>query len=223
MTAKANTVPQLYSSIGFSQDTPARNTFDHDYLNRLSQGDTETERHFAHYFGDRLLKKLRCRFSSGQLAEDARQETLLRVLHFVRSHRGIQYPQRLAAFVNGVCENVISELMRATQRHSQTPEYAPEPFDERPSAESELLFQERKAIIHSVLGMLSQKDQMILRKAFWEECDYDQICSEMGLQRSNLRVRIHRALARFRAAIRSGDVAGSELALRRYSQHKRSA
>jgi RNA polymerase sigma-70 factor (ECF subfamily) len=212
ITTTPNSVPHVRSSFDFYQDTTERPLFDQDYLNRLRGGDQETERHFAHYFGERLVKKVRCRFHSCQLAEDARQETLLRVLHFIRTKGRIQYPQRLGAFVNGVCENVVSEFFRASRRHPQAPEHVPEPFEQAASAELDLLLKERKAIIHAVLNKLSQTDQIILRKAFLEECDYDQICRELGMGRNNLRVRIHRALVRFRVAIRNGEAAELEFA-----------
>jgi hypothetical protein len=112
-----------------------RKVFDQDYVNRLTEGDPETEAHFTSYFGALLLIKLRGRLRSPQRVEDARQETFLRVLNVLRKKGGIQHPERLGAFVNSVCENVLSESFRADNRFQQVPENAVEPADENASAE----------------------------------------------------------------------------------------
>jgi RNA polymerase sigma-70 factor (ECF subfamily) len=178
-----------------------RKVFDADYVNRLTQGDAETEVHFTNYFGSLLLIKLRGRLRSPQLVEDARQETFLRVLNTLRNKGGVQHPERLGAFVNAVCENVLSEFFRAGSRFQQVPENAAEPADETASAESQCLSEERKTIIRRVLVSLARPDQQILRKVFLEERDKDEICKELGIDRNYLRVRIHRALARFRTVL----------------------
>lgn len=180
---------------------PERKVFDQDYVTKLTQGDAETETHFTNYFGALLLIKLRGRLRSPQLVEDARQETFLRVLNVLRKKGGVDHPERLGAFVNGVCEHVLSEFFRAGTRFQQPPENAVEPADESASAESQCLSEERKNIIRRVLANLAAPDQQILRKYFLEEQDKDEICKEMGIDRDYLRVRLHRALARLRTAL----------------------
>jgi RNA polymerase sigma-70 factor (ECF subfamily) len=61
--------------------------------------------------------------------------------------------------------------------------------------------EERKSIIRRVMITLANPDQQILRKVFLEEQDKDEICKEMGIDRDYLRVRVHRALARFRSSL----------------------
>jgi RNA polymerase sigma-70 factor (ECF subfamily) len=175
--------------------------FDQDYVNRLTEGDPETEAHFTRYFGALLVIKLRSRLRSPQLVEDARQETFLRVLNVLRNKGGVQHPERLGGFVNSVCENVLSEFYRAGSRFQQAPENAAEPADETADAESRCLSEERKKIIRQVMSTLANPDQQILRKVFLEEQDKDEICKEMGIDRDYLRVRVHRALARFRSSL----------------------
>jgi RNA polymerase sigma-70 factor (ECF subfamily) len=179
---------------------PERKVFDQNYLTHLAQGDPETEAHFINYLGPLLLIKLRSRLRSPQLVEDARQETFLRVLHIVRKN-GVQQPERFGGFVNSVCENVLSETFRAGSRFQQAPENAVEPADETASAESQCLNEERKSIIRRVMSAMAAPDQQIIRKYFLEEKDKDEICREMGISRDYLRVRVHRALDRFRTAL----------------------
>jgi RNA polymerase sigma-70 factor (ECF subfamily) len=178
-----------------------RHAFDGGYIERLSSGDKETEQHFTRYFGDLLFLKLRVRVRSPQLAEDARQETLLRVLSRLRTKGAIDHPERLGAFVNSVCENVLSEMFRAERRFQQPSEHAPERVDVSPGPESRFVTEERKALVREVLGKLSTGDRRLLRRVFLEEKDKDEIARELGTNRDYLRVRIHRALLRFRAAL----------------------
>jgi RNA polymerase sigma-70 factor, ECF subfamily len=200
LTAPA-VAPPLYHRVCRVGGSPERKVFDQDYVNRLTEGDAETEAHFTKYFSALLLIKLRGRLRSPQLVEDARQETFLRVLHVLRNKGGVQHPERLGAFVNSVCENVLSELFRAGSRFQQVPENAVEPADEGVSAESQCISEERKNIIRRVMITLANPDQQILRKVFLEEQDKDEICKEMGIDRDYLRVRVHRALARFRISL----------------------
>ena len=178
-----------------------RQVFDEEYVTRLTRGDTEIERHFALYFGDLLLIKLRARIRSPQLVEDARQETLLRVLNVLRKKGGIEHPERLGAFVNSVCENVMCEFFRSDGRFQQMPENAAEPVDEAASADSSFVTSERKAAVREVLDNLGDTDRRVLRMLFLEERDKDEVCRELKIDRDYLRVRVHRALARCRTAI----------------------
>jgi RNA polymerase sigma-70 factor, ECF subfamily len=175
-----------------------RHVFDANYIRLLGEGDEQTERHFSQYFGDLLFIKLRGRLRSPQLVEDARQETLLRVLTRLRTKGSIEYPERLGAFVNSVCENVLSEFFRAESRFMPVPEYAPEPADSSATAESEFITEERKNLVRAALGKLSGNDRQLLRRVFLEEKDKDEVATEFGITRDYLRVRVHRAVARLR-------------------------
>lgn len=185
-----------------------RQVFDREYIDRLSRGDDEVEGHFTRYFGDLLVIKLRGRLRSPQLAEDARQETLVRVLNRLRTKGSIEHPERLGAFVNRVCDNILSEMFRTESRFKQIPENAPEPAGSLPSPESQFITEERKTLVREVLAKLSDGDRTILRRVFLDERDKDEVARELGMNRDYLRVRIHRALVRFRAALAKRDEPG---------------
>ena len=181
-----------------------RYVFDREYAERLSSGDAEIERHFTRYFGDLLLIKLRARLRSPELAEDARQETLMRVLTALRTKKSIEYPERLGAFVNSVCENVLAEFFRAEGRFRQTPEHADFP-DHRTNIESEFISEERQALIQNAMTKLAAGDRKLLRAIFFDERDKDDVAHEFGITRDYLRVRVHRALGRLRDALRKAS------------------
>ncbi len=90
--------------------------FDQFYVERLCAGDFRTEQHFVGYFSELIQLKLRSRVRSPQAMEDLRQETFARVFSALRSEQGVRQPERLGAFVNSVCNNVLLEHYRSASR-----------------------------------------------------------------------------------------------------------
>ena len=173
-------------------------SFNEDYIRRLSAGDAEVEQHFTSYFATLLAIKLRTRLRSWQLVEDVRQETFLRVIRTIRTEGGIQHPERLGAFVNSVCNNVLLETFRAVGKHGQAPEDPPEQPDPTVDLEGEMVSRERKIVVERILKELPRKDRDILRMIFLEEREKSEICKQMKVSGEYLRVLLHRAKSRFR-------------------------
>ena len=180
-------------------------SFDSEYMRRLAEGDPSVEQHFTTYFGRLIFLKLRGRVRSAQLAEDMKQETFLRVLEQIRSKRGIDQPERLGGFVNGVCHRVMMEFFRSEGRHPQLQESAPDPPDHTVDLEGDLVDDERKRMVHSVLAELSGKDRTILRMVFLEDLDKDKVCDTMRVSRGYLRVLLHRARQRLKKIMLERD------------------
>lgn len=172
--------------------------FDEEYVRRLIEGDSAIERHFAQYFGDLLAIKLRARIRSPQLLEDVRQETFLRVIRNLRTS-GIEHPERLGAYVNSVCNNVMFESFRAESRFTEVADDGAFMVDPRASADEMFITLERKKQVASVLSELNDKDRVLLTAVFLEERDKDEVCRSFGVDRNYLRVLLHRARLRFRA------------------------
>jgi len=173
-----------------------RQSFDALYLERLTNGDGDTERDFAAYFGELLTIKLRSRLRSVQLIDDVKQETFLRVMKALRQKGTIDNPQALGAFVNSVCNNVLFELYRSQSRITEPLE---DRADEVKDAESEMVDEEDRRQVRRVLAAMPEKDRKILRWLFFDERDKDAICNHLSVDREYLRVLLHRAKLRFRS------------------------
>jgi RNA polymerase sigma-70 factor (ECF subfamily) len=188
-------------------------SFDAAYVHLLTDGDADTEQHFHTYFGRLLLIKLRQRLSSPAEVLDARQETLMRVLVSLRQKRNLQHPERLGAFVNAVCNNVLLEMGRSSRRTVPLSDVA-EPdlpsaiTDETP--EATLVTAEQQARVRDTLDQLSERDRRLLRQVFLEEEDKDVVCREFGVDREYLRVLLHRAKTRFRQAYQQDTMKRSD-------------
>jgi RNA polymerase sigma-70 factor (ECF subfamily) len=186
------------SSENLASGVSVREPFDRDYLERLKSRDAETERHFIAYFGELLRIKLRARLRSWELIEDARQETFLRVFTAVRRKDGVAHPERLGAFVNSVCKNVLYELYRSDSRSRSVAADPPDIPEDRPSTESSLVTEESRRQVREVIRDLPAKDRDVLRMVFFDEVDRDEICRRFGVAREYLRVLVHRAKGRLR-------------------------
>lgn len=177
-------------------------SFDEEYVRKLAAGDPEVQKHFISHFGGLLRIKLRSKLRSPQLIEDVRQETFLRVLQsFKKEQGGLHSPERLGAYVNSVCNNVMFESLRAATRHSQIPEDFREIVDDSADPARQVVTNERKQIVARVLETLPPKDRELLRQVFFEERDKQEICKEMKVNGEYLRVLLHRAKGRFRDAL----------------------
>ncbi|MEP7364858.1 MAG: sigma-70 family RNA polymerase sigma factor [Acidobacteriota bacterium] len=175
-------------------------SFGGDYVGKLRNGEPEVERHFAAHFGHLLEIKLRARLRARTLVEDARQETLLRVLATLRNPSKRQ-PENLGAFVNAVCNNVLLELFRAESRTSPMAEDAPEPMDRCPNPEMQVVTADQRRTVDRVLAEMTPRDRDLIRGVFLEEADKDEVCRLHQVDREYLRVLLHRAKARFRVAM----------------------
>jgi RNA polymerase sigma-70 factor (ECF subfamily) len=183
-------------------------SFDADYVRRLGDGDSATEDHFARYFGDLIRIKATVRLRSPQMADDVRQETLMRVLRSVRKG-AIEHPERLGAYVNTVGNNVMLEFFRRDRRLNQLPENAEEISSGQPGADVEVANHQRREMVKRELAQLAPKDRELLRRVFLEEQNKDAVCAEFHVTRDYLRVLLHRARGRLRAAIQGrGRAAG---------------
>ena len=80
-------------------------------------------------------------------------------------------------------------------------------MDETIDLERDLVSEERKRMVTIVLDQLSETDRRILKMLFFDETDKQEICRVMGVNREYLRVLVHRARLRLRAAIEKVEAA----------------
>ena len=174
-------------------------SFDEAYLLRLQAADTSTEQHFVSYFSSLILIKLRSRLPSREAIEDVRQETFARFFVALRQGK-IQQPERVGAFVNSICNNVLREQYRSGRRNTSLDGEDDRDFPSSdPNLIDTLTAQESDAKVREVLDGLSERDRRLLREVFLEERDKDEVCRDFGVDREYLRVLLHRAKQAFKS------------------------
>jgi RNA polymerase sigma-70 factor (ECF subfamily) len=174
-------------------------SFDESYVERLQAGDFRTQEHFVAYFSELIQLKLRSRLHSPQAIEDVRQETFTRVFAALRGGK-IRQPERLGAFVNSMCNNVLLEHYRASSRDSSLDDEEQQDF---PATNVDVLgtiaAKQMGEKIREILEEMPERDRRLLREVFLEERDKDAVCSDFGVDREYLRVLLHRAKQSFKA------------------------
>lgn len=174
-------------------------SFDEAYVERLRTGDFRTQEHFVAYFSELIQLKLRSRLNSPQAIEDVRQETFTRVFVALRDGK-IRQPDRLGAFVNSMCNNVLLEHYRSSSRDDSLDD---EEQPEIPAANLDVLGaianKQMAEKIRGILEELPERDRRLLREVFLEERDKDEVCADFSVDREYLRVLLHRAKLAFKA------------------------
>ena len=175
-------------------------TFDQTYLDRLSSGDYRTESHFVAYFSELIQLKLRSRVKSPQAIEDLKQETFARVFAALRIEGKLRQPERLGAYVNSVCNNVLLEHYRSGSREDSIEDEEGADFpDTRVDILGVIAHKEVAENVRQILDELPERDRRVLREIFLEERDKDAVCRDFGVDRDYLRVLLHRARLAFKA------------------------
>lgn len=174
--------------------------FDADYMAALCAGDARTEAHFVSYFTELLHLKLRSRLKSPQAIEDVRQETFVRVLGALRKQGALRQPERLGAYVNTVCNNVLFEHYRASSRSESLDE---EDRPELPAPGADVVDivagRQLKEKVREILRDLPDRDRLLLQAVFIEERDREEVCREFRVDLDYLRVLLYRARKTFKA------------------------
>lgn len=175
--------------------------FDRHYLEKLTSGDFRTQEHFVAYFSELIRLKLSRRLHSHSEVEDARQETFARVFAALRKQDGIREPERLGAFVNSVCNNVLLEYYRSASQEPTSDDEEAEANIPDPaiSVIDVIANRQTQEKVRQILDQLPEKDRRLIKAVFLEERDKDEVCRELGVDREYLRVLLHRAKKSFKS------------------------
>jgi RNA polymerase sigma-70 factor (ECF subfamily) len=179
--------------------------FDDLYLERLRAGDNSTEEHFVAYFSRFLRRKLGRRLRCPSAIDDVRQETFSRVWRALRTEHGIRRPERLGAFVNSVCNNVLREYHRKAFKEAPREDDAVANIpDGAIDAEDLVARRQIQCQVGRIIGKLPVKHRELIRRAFIEECDRNELCRDFGVNRTHLRILLHRSKQQFRSSYLKG-------------------
>jgi RNA polymerase sigma-70 factor (ECF subfamily) len=130
--------------------------------------------------------------------DDVVQETMVRFFRALRTEK-VRSPESTAAFLSGICNNVIHEYKRRLRKEPLSePGLA---AYEKPSEQGADVVELRQ-VIGLVMAQLGPKECDILRAFYLEERDKSEICRTMGLSDIQFRVALFRAKEKFREIYR---------------------
>lgn len=126
--------------------------------------------------------------------EDVVQETMIRFVGALRAEK-IRNPESVAAFLSGICNNVLLEYKRCLSRRPVT-QAGPVSLDPPMASGPDLV--ELRQIIGMVMSQLAPKEREILRAFYLEQRERPQICQALGISEAQFRVALFRAREKFR-------------------------
>ena len=153
---------------------------------RIRQGDPAAEADFIERYSRGLLYLLRRMTRSFELAEDLHQEVFRVALERLRG-RGIDDPEKLGEFLNGIARNLFfTELRRQARYGAETLDAFAEPVAPQGSPMHDLLAEERTQLIQKLLDDLpSERDRQLLFRFYIAEEEKETICIDLGLSSSH--------------------------------------
>jgi RNA polymerase sigma-70 factor (ECF subfamily) len=163
----------------------------------------DAEARLCEEFTPRIRVFARRHLRDPQAVDDFIQEILLIVIEARRAGR-IEQPDRLGAFVAGVCRVTLRDTWRNARRRADLlARYGPDLVSDVGMPDHEHLDAAR---LEQCLEKLGEKERRVVVLTFYGGKDAREIAAALGLSDGNVRVVRHRALTRLQECV--GDAAG---------------
>lgn len=174
---------------------------DGDLARAVARGDGTAEAALYERFAGRVYYLARRELRSGDLADEARSETFLRVLQALRQGR-LRSADSLAGFVLHTARNVVHEMIRVRARAHA---FATDVDTVPDTAALAPIPSELVDTVRAILRDLSPRDRAFLRMYYYDDLSKAEIAKRLGMAPERLRLIKSRALARFRRALEKGN------------------
>ena len=171
-----------------------------DLVTAIAAGDQAAEAELVRRYSAKIEFILRRRCRDFSMAADLRQETFIVVLQRLRE-RGIDDPDRLAAFIYQTAINLAIAEARTYHRRNTHPDWdvIANVADQQPLLSDQIEQEQRATMIRKTLKQLRQpRDRQILRRFYLTEEPKENICAALEVSAEHFDRVIFRARARFR-------------------------
>lgn len=166
------------------------NKTDEELMVAYLEGSKEAFHVLYSRYSPKVYGFVRKRIRDAHLADDVYQNVFVK-LHKSRGLYKSKHPFATWLFV--ICRSVINDSLRGLQRNREdSVAIVPESFAERVEVSD----------LQPCLSTLSGADQKILNMRYYEDHEFDEIASELGLSEANVRQRVSRALKKLRSSIK---------------------
>lgn len=170
------------------------NKTDEELMVAYLEGSKEAFHVLYSRYSPRVYGFVRKRIRDANFADDVYQNV------FVKLHksRGLyKSKHQFATWLFVICRSVVNDSLRKLQRNREdSAAVVPEPFVERVEV----------ADLQPSFDVLSSTDQKILNMRYFEDHEFDEIASALGLSEVNVRQRVSRALKKLKSSIKRRGV-----------------
>lgn len=153
----------------------------------------------------RVLGLCRRLLNSNELAEDATQEAFMRAYKSFRKYRSEQpFWQWIAAIASNHCIDVLRQQNRANLVLDEAAEVEQLAGAQAPVLSDLISLQEAESLNRAV-GKLSAKYRVPLVLAYFNQCSYDEIATQLQISRNHVGVLLLRAKQRLRVELEAAE------------------
>ncbi len=168
-----------------------------DLLEAWQRGNAAAGEQLVSSYRDKLFRFFDLRVSLD--AEDLTQRTLLAC---VESRDGIRSRASFRSFVFGTARNILLQHMRDRSREARVDDFSDvSGVDPGPSPSRVVAAHEEQRILLLALQRLPLDTQLVLELFYWEDMPPQEIGDALGMPRSTVTTRLHRARLALREEI----------------------
>jgi RNA polymerase sigma-70 factor (ECF subfamily) len=153
-----------------------------------------------------IYRYVRFRVATREAAEDVTSEVFLKALRFLARYDPNRAPAR--AWLLHIARNAVADHLRVLKRRRSlhvSLDRVPDLVTDTPSPEERLMREERMQKLLNCNRTLRTADQEILSLRYGAGLSNHEIAETLGITDNAAAVRLHRALARLKAALESTD------------------
>jgi len=180
---------------------------------RTGQGLPRDFEAWFHEFRPVVYRYVRFRVATREVAEDITSEVFLKALRAFRRYDASRASPR--TWLLRIARNAVTDHLRSLRRRSSlhvSLDRVPDLVADQPSQEERILREERIQALLNAAATLKVADQEVLSLRYGAGLTNQEIAEALGITDNAVAVRIHRALARLRAAV--DEQTGSEETVR---------
>jgi RNA polymerase sigma-70 factor (ECF subfamily) len=153
-----------------------------------------------------IYRYVRFRVATREAAEDVTSEVFLKALRFLGRYDPSRAPAR--AWLLHIARNAVADHLRMLKRRRSlhvSIDRVPDLVTDTPSPEERILREERIQKVMNCNRTLREPDQEILSLRYGAGLSNHEIAQTLGITDNAAAVRVHRALARLKAALDTTD------------------
>lgn len=140
--------------------------------------------------------------STAEDAEEIAQETFIKAFKSLPNFKG---KSKFSTWLYQICYFTCISYLRKNKNQLSVERNVPEGVAEEPK-ESEVEKKEREQLIQQALNLLNPVDRAILSLYYLDEMDLNEVANITKLSKSNVKVRLHRARTKLKAAFEQFNV-----------------
>lgn len=166
--------------------------FESQWLPQVQKGDPQAFTSLVEAYQKPVYNLCYRMLGNAEDAEDAAQETFLRVYKSIRRYDS---SRSFSTWILSIAAHYCIDQIRRRRLNLVSIEDLPVPDvpDLSPGLESKLNFKEEQGQVRALLATLEPTDRAAVIMYYWYDFSYDEICQALSLTMSAVKSRLHRA------------------------------